>query len=298
MRKIMFLGVAVLLLSANLHCISPIGRRVKAPADGRFGAAEIKRLNKCYSASTDKYKIDDLYKILIDYANDMRVFIKKCVWKDWPGIDKMYVKIVPNRKELYKAWDHCTRFKKQNPGTKLAGFSCPYNNEVYVLKMKWLGGILEVFDHEEGHFINNLDGDVAEFPSEFNSRWKAVLRFALDKWIGNKFSAYFFAGGPTGPYKDNDTIKKMGIYKAAALMFFFVANHYDGDLTKAAKFVLLGKAKKLRRFFYRKLRKYKDSGLLMGQIWENETETLWNYSDLHKYIRKLRLKSRTCLNTR
>jgi len=263
-----------------------IGDPIIAPADGKFSKTEVKRFEEYHKKKIKIMSSGPSRQVLLDYINDMRVFIKRYVWSGWKGPDGMRLNITKTKSDTGKAWHICDGRKVPPKG--VYGFYCPWDFSASFAAGKPLDKAIEVYDHEEGHHQNCINAeDVGEFPSEYNMRWKAFLRIAMDVDVGNMFLDYVFWGRPL--WGDFKNIKEMNIYRAASLMFFFVANHFKGNLTKGAKFVFGSGAKKLRKFFYKKFNSYKGK-FNANEIWMKEVDNLIGSKGLNDYLTEIRRK--------
>ena len=294
-KKIMYILLSVFLLfgcsSTQKNVVNPLGILVQNHlADGDFSAAEIKIFHQYEKTLPTNNK--DLLRVLIGYANDMDVFIKKYVWKEYKGTKGLYLYLARDKNDLALAWKKCSKTQKMS--TNVVGFLCPYNNEAAVLIDESLSTMIRVYDHEEGHYQHDTNYDGMEFPSEYHSRWKAFLRFSISTDVGNLFFDPVFWGCPEsydilaklvkkGSKSKKSTIQKMGKYSAGSLMFFLVANYYNGDLTKGAKFIFGASEEELVKFFYDRLEKYVGKKSLT-EIWQTEVNILIGSSSLQAYL--------------
>ena len=283
MKKNIVLCIILMLSSIQVKCVHILGESIIAPADGRFSKTEKQSLIDHYKKGTIVYNNGKGYNALLAYANEMSVFIKKHLWPEWMGVKGLYLNVVNNKQKFYKAWVNCAGWGNQTVG-KAIGFYCPLSDEITILSTSF-SKALRVYDHEEGHYQNDLDGDSCEFTAEYNRMWKDILRFALHPETDLSFPLY----ASVVHDKFVSTIKQIGRYRAGRLMFLFVANHLNCDLTKGAKFIFRAKEKIQLKFFYAKLNSYKKT-FSLRQIWEKEVNKFFSCKGLRKYIHSIRQK--------
>lgn len=273
----------------------PVGTRIEInTADGIIDNDEASRLIEMAEKDTIVKHNSVAFYHLRNHYNDMNVFIKKYVYKKWPGIYGLHLLIAKSRKEFEKLWYDCSKEGNNNEkvGSSTVGFYCPHNYSI-VLMERDIENSLNDYDHEEGHHINYISGEGGEITAEFCRLWKMFIRIAMHKGVGY---AYFSKLNERRPYGiTGRTIKKIGRYRVGSLMFFMVMNHYKGDLTKSAEFVFESDNKTLIKFFYSKLNKY-DKKMSVDNIWLIETNKLFNDGHIFRNIETVRKRAKESAN--
>lgn len=278
------LVASCMMLAAS--CMMPVGTRVGiVVADGIIDVYEKEILIELAKRKTVVRQGTVPFYYLLNHFNDMAIFIRKYVYKDWPNTEMLYFKIVETKKELKKLWSDCNKGCGSNihfePG--VVGFYCPNNYTIILLKRD-VQSIVNDYNHEEGHYVNYIDDTTSEFPAEFCRLWKIFIRMAMDEDLGHCYFDKLYQNKPDD--NDNETIASIGMYKSGALMFFFVMNHFNCDLTKSAKFMFESSSKKLKKFFYKNLKRYRDK--TNRQIWEEEVIKMLNNKKLYENIKNVR----------
>lgn len=283
-------NLLVLFLFVICSCVMPMGTRINVKADGVIDKNEASLLISLHEKKHIVQQNSVPFYYLQNHITDMSIYIKKHVYPGWPGIYGLYLKIVKDRAEINELYDKCriTIFPHgHKPSSEIAGFFCPHNNSI-VLMPREIEHTLDDYDHEEGHFINNVIGETSEFPAEFNRLWKIFIRQAAHKDLGETYFNLIHSNRPRD--QKVRTIKKIGKYRAASLMFFMVMNHYSADLTKSAKFMFESNSKKLKKFFYKRLSSY-PKYMTVRQIWEKEMFMIFDQGFLLRNVDNLRKRT-------
>ena len=268
----------------------PKGTRVLIKTDGKIDKSEKDILVELAERNEVLIEHSVPFYYLQNHISDVSKFIKKYVYPGWPGIYGLHLQIVKNRKKLASEWKKCriTIFPHGQPMAEMTiGFYCPYNYSIFLVERE-IKNIVDDYDHEEGHHIHIISGETSEFPAEFNRLWKIFIRMAMNKDVGEAYFDFLHMNRPADQWAR--TIKIIGKYKSAALMFFMVMNYFKADLSKSAKYMFESDSKEYKRFFYNALKKYPKK-LTIREIWEREMFKLFNDGYLYKNVVKLRKKA-------